>query len=110
LTLATANSIDFSIKVGVINNIASKKLDEKFYFNDFLKFLDLKISEAISLFDIIGDKNNDEKLKEIQRQRINEFISSLNFIQTMLNWFYSSMSKSVQPLDSKILMIFQKVL
>ena len=76
----------------------------------FVVFCQLKLEETIELFEIIGDKSQDEKLKEIQRLRINEFISSLSFSQTLINWHLSYMSRSLQALNPQILYLLPKVL
>ena len=108
MSLATASAIDyvsFSSKASPIES-----LNEKLILPALIDHLDVKITEAIELFDIIGDKSNDEKLKEIQRRRINEFIANLNMIQSMLNWLYTNSTRSLQPFNAHIVRIFEKVI
>lgn len=74
----------------------------------FVNYVQVKLDEAIALFDVIGDKNND-KTKELQRTKINEFISSLNLLQTTLNTLYSFLSRSNQPFNFQFLRLIGQV-
>ena len=62
---------------------------------NFVQFLEKEISEAINLFKNIEDKN-DSNLSEKHK-------SAINFIQTVLSWFISYLSRSLQPIKFELL-------
>lgn len=115
MSLATSCNIDHSIKLKNLDYLSWKptgtnaELTGKSSLKKFIDNVGLKLQESIELFEIIGDKNSEERMKEIQRQRINEFISNLNYVQTLVNWLFSFASRSIQPFNKQILKIIEKV-
>ena len=113
--MATSCNIDHSIKLKNLEYLSWKptgenaKINEKSSLKKFIDNVESKLEEAIELFEIIGDKNSEERMKEIQRQRINEFISNLNYVQTLVNWLFSFTSRSIQPFNKQILRIIEMV-
>ena len=62
--------------------------------------IESKLDKAIELFEKIGDVS--EKNKAMQMSHLNEFISALNFLQSVLDWLFSYESKALQPYNSAI--------
>jgi len=70
-------------------------------FSRFVEYLEKRLDESYELFEVLGDKSSEERRKEIQRGRINEFISSLNFVQTMISWLYAHLPGSLQAFNRR---------
>lgn len=115
LAYATKSYQEVSISLGNSNRarIAARparyvSIDDS-TFTRFIDYLVGRLQEAFELFEILGDKSNDERKKEIQRGRINEFISNLNFVQSTINWLYYHVPSSSQPFNTQVLRIIEKV-
>ena len=74
-SLAISYDVDYSIQLPENESYSnpSNKDGQMSNIDIFVNYLQTKLDEAIALFDVIGDKNND-KSKELQRSKINEFI------------------------------------
>ncbi len=106
--MAISHDVDYSIQIPENESNPSSQNEYSNNLKKFVDFVESKLEEAISLFEVIGDKSND-KSKELQRTKINEFISSLNLLQTCLNTLYSYVIRTHQPFGFQLLRIVSKV-
>lgn len=79
-------------------------------FNKFISQIEIKLLRSIELYDIVQDDDSNEMNKEMQRNHIQELLSSANFLQTMLNWLILYLSRSLQPLNLEIMRLIPSVM
>ncbi len=110
LSLLTKNYQETGINlVGICDKESIQESVDMLTFNRFIRYLEKRLDESYELFEILGDKTNVEKIKDIQRGRINEFISSLNFLQTTIGWLYAHLPGSLQAFNRATFKIFAKL-
>lgn len=101
LYFSTANDIDHSIIMAKNNKFSKQHLANNMnLLNTLVDQIESKLEKAIELFEKIGDVA--EKNKAMQMSHLNEFISALNFLQSVLDWLFSYESKALQPYNSAI--------
>lgn len=92
-----------------IESLLSDLLKENNILNKFSDHVLVRLNEAFDLFEILGDKSDSEKVKDLQRKHVNEFIANLNFLQTIVNWLYVHLNSCIQPCTKLIVKIIEKV-
>lgn len=101
LYFATANDVDYSI---IFNNTVNFNLQHQTKnmssLNKLVSHIQSKLEKSVELFEVIGDVS--EKNKAVQMSNLNEFISSLNFLQSTLDWLFSYESKALQPYNTEL--------
>ena len=79
-------------------------------FNKFISQIEMKLLRAIELHDTVNDENaSAETKKEMQRNNIDELLSSANFLQTLLNFLILFLTRSLQPLNLEIMRLIPSV-
>lgn len=79
-------------------------------FNKFIGQIEMKLLRAIELHDTVNDENaSAETKKEMQRNNIDELLSSANFLQTLLNFLILFLTRSLQPLNLEIMRLIPSV-
>lgn len=79
--------------------------------NKFINYLEVKLNQAIELFDLVtieqteenGEKEEKSDYKTVQHQ------SSINFLQTLFSWFGYYIYKSYQPINIEVIRIIPQV-
>lgn len=101
LYFSTANDIDHSIILNKHNKFSKQHLtNNMILLTTLIDKIETKMEKSIELFEKIGDVS--EKNKSMQMSHLNEFISALNFLQSVLDWLFSYESKALQPYNSAI--------
>jgi hypothetical protein len=114
--LAVTNEIDYTCLINdrdLPNLLACKNGNKNAYDDNFNKFIDQiesKLIKAIELYEIVNSDNCTSELrKEMQRNYIDELLSAVNFLQTLLNWLILYLSRSLQPLNLEIMRLIPSV-
>jgi hypothetical protein len=104
LTVKSDIEFSFSLQYSNPNQILNSKVDN---LRHLIDFLESRVQKAIDLNELIN--NDPEARKKIQRENIDTMISSLNLIQSTINWFIAYISRSLQPLNLEIMRLIPLV-
>lgn len=78
--------------------------------NRLVSLVEERVKHSIELYTSVNsDKNSDSNRKELQRNKIDELLSSANFFQTFLNWLILYSTRSLQPLNLQIVRLIPLV-
>ena len=64
VSLAISYDVDYSIQLPENESNPSSQSEQANNLNKFVNFVQTKLEDAITLFDVIGDKNNDKSKEE----------------------------------------------
>ena len=92
-----------------MDSVLDGLLKERSIINRFSDHVLIRLNEAFELFEILGDKSNSDKVKELQRKHVNEFMANLNFLQTITNWLCIHLYSCIQPCTTDIVKMVEMV-
>ena len=108
--------IDYSVSIERSANKQSIKPTKLENLHKFINFLEVKVNQAIELFDFVSEDNIDKEQngtssteKETHNYNSPQHLDAVNFLQSTFYLFSYYIMKSYQPISTEMLRIVPQV-